>query len=211
MTLLIQDPEIESLLRSFRMPTLHTSTDTIYAMRSDWRLTYVNQAWRQFSSQNGGDESIDTNWSVGDSIQDAIGDTLRPFYDKNFAKCLATGRPWQHRYECSSKQQFREFLMIAYPLGLKGFLIIHSQVHQQVELAAADERYRNTHGLIVQCVHCRRIQRPENLSTWDWVPDWVERYPVNSSHAFCEACFGFYYAADRIQLNGYPKFFKTSE
>ena len=213
---MIADAEIESLLHSFHLPNLHTSADTIYALRSDLRLVYVNQGWQQFASQNGADDAFASRWPLGTSIQEAIPEILRPFFQDHFAKCLATGCPWQHRYECSSPDMFREFLMTAYPLGeQQGFLVVHSLIHQsahqRIKHVAEEGRYCDENHLITQCVHCRRIRRPDAKLTWDWVPEWVASWPSNTSHGFCDSCYGFYYPGGRFSSKGYPNVFRTGE
>jgi hypothetical protein len=55
--------------------------------------------------------------------------------------------------------------------------------------------YVQGNGLIIQCAHCRRIQRPGAPDSWDWVPVWVESCPRNLGHGLCRPCFEYHYGA----------------
>gem|GEM_PF-7135292 len=46
---------------------------------------------------------------------------------------------------------------------------------------------------IVQCIHCRRTKRPTAGSNWDWIPEWINSFPENTSHGLCEPCYGYFY------------------
>ena len=213
---MINDPDFQRLLQNFHPAALHGAGETIYAMRPDLTLAYVNLGWKDFAIRNGGEPLLSLNWSIGCCVQDAIAPVLRPFYAENYAKCLRERRPWEHRYECSSAELIREFVMMTYPLGEEeGLLVINSLVQQTSHTRSAHEPldilYRHESGHIKQCCHCRRVQRCGAVTTWDWVPDWVTSPPRNTSHGICEPCFGFYYPMQRRSTKGFPKIFKTPE
>lgn len=213
---MINDPEIQRLLWETYPTEIHCAQETIYVMRPDLTLAYVNLGWKRFSAQNGGDPLISLNWPVGCCVQDAIPPVLRPFFAENFAKCLRERRPWEHRYECSSPELYRSFIMMTYPLGAgEGLLVVHSLVqeapHTRIAHEPLDVLYRDSHGIIHQCCHCRRVRRCEVEPNWDWVPDWVTACPTNTSHGLCDPCFGFYYQNKHLSTDGFPEVFRTGE
>ena len=211
MTLIFAEPEIESILQSYPLDSLHQSNDSVYALRADLTLVYVNSGWSRFASENGG-SAIPDRWPLGSSILDAIPAVLRPFFADNFARCLNSNSPWQHLYECSSPQVFREFQMIAYPLGNRqGFLVVNSlfrsAMHSQSGRAPLEEDCRQENGMITQCAHCRRTKRLLEESTWDW----VKSCPDRTSHGLCEPCFGYFYPENMPMLHGFPEIFSTGQ
>ena len=212
---MINDPEFERLLADYRLAALHSSDDTIYALRPDLTLAYFNEGWSRFAARNSGEPSISLNWSIGRCVQDAIAEPLRLFFAENYAKCLRENRPWEHHYECSSPELFRTFIMITYPLGRgEGLLVVNSLAHETSNTRPAHEPLEvlyNDGGLIKQCSHCRRVRRSGTEKTWDWVPEWVRVPLPNTSHGLCEACFGYYYPKQRRSAPGFPEIFRTGE
>lgn len=185
-------------------------------MRPDLTLAYINLGWTRFAGRNNAEPLISLNWPIGCCVLDAIAPVLRPFFIANYAKCLRERRPWEHHYECSSAEFYREFVMMAYPLGEgEGLLVINSLVqetsHTRSSKEPIDFLYRNASGVIKQCCHCRRVRRCGNEPAWDWVPDWVTSPPQNTSHGICEPCFGFYYPKQRRSTKGFPETFRTPE
>jgi hypothetical protein len=132
-------------------------------------------------------------------------ETLRPFYVRLFRSCLEaeqTGeRTPQHEYECSSADVFREFVMTLYPLRERqGLLVVNSIVVETPHDPAlrpphACDRtaYVQENGWIHQCVHCRRVENVQTEGRWDWVPEWVEAFPPETSHGLCTFCHSHYY------------------
>ena len=53
--------------------------------------------------------------------------------------------------------------------------------------------YFDANGILHQCSHCRRVQNLVAEGAWDWVPEWVEEIPRNTSHTICPPCFEYYY------------------
>ena len=213
---MINESEIQRLLWDSYPAAIHDAEETIYAMRPDFTLAYVNVGWMRFAARNGGEPMISLNWPIGCCVEDAIAADLRPFFAENFAKCLSERRPWQHQYECSSPELHRSFVMMTYPLGAgEGLLVINSLVQETTHTRSAHEPleilYRDKHGIIHQCCHCRRVQRCGTEPIWDWVPDWVTACPKNTSHGLCEPCFGFYYPKQRGFTKGFPETFQTRE
>ena len=196
------DPAFEPLLSDYLPEVLLTSVDTIYGLTPDLKLAYFNQGWTQFALRNGGEPEISRDWSLGRRILDAIPTALRPYFVENFGRCIAQCSPWEHEYECSSLEINQRFVLRAYPLQRsQGILVVNSPVYAGAPLGEAcapvEANYRNSDGLIIQCCHCRRVRRIGARKAWDRVPEWVSKFPHDTSHGICEPCFGFYYGGKR--------------
>lgn len=194
-----RDAELEQLLaRYYGLDALERHTGAIYAIDADWRIRYMNAAWGRFAAENGGEPTIGRRYTVGSSLLDAFAsETTRAYYVTHYTNCRDTGRVWRHEYDCSSPEIPRRFLQLVYPLSKGHLLIVNSRRMEAAE--PTDETgifldsYRDTHGLIHQCAHCRRVSTTNDADCWDWVPEWAREIPVTSSHTFCPTCVGFYY------------------
>ena len=176
---------------------------TTYGLWPDLRLAAYNAVWLKFSQENGGEPAISTRWPLGRCILDAIPAPLRPFFIQNYQRCLTEQRPWEHAYECSSAQTYREMHMLVLPLGkAEGLVVINSLTrtapHQRTAMLAHVELYREASGTMTQCCHCRRMRRVDAHEVWEWVPEWVEQQPETTSHGICEPCFEFHYHPERL-------------
>lgn len=180
-------------------------------MWPDGRIAYLNDYWERFARDNGAAPEFRVRWGLGSSLFEACSPRIRAFYQQAYRGCLASGRPWEHEYECSSASTFRVFRQTAYPLSDgRGLLIMNSIVverpHDPAERSAAlpsDEDYRDVDGFVHQCCHCRRVMLHPPSSRWDWVPEWVERMPRKASHTLCPPCFGHHFpGADRSDGRG---------
>jgi hypothetical protein len=208
------DPRFLALLAEFEIDALQNDGGTIYGLWPDLTLAYVNLGWMRFSSLNGGEPQITSEWTRGRFVLDAIAEPLRPFFAENFERCLRDGRPWEHVYECSSADHFRLFHMTTFPLGAaEGLLVVNSLrqevAHPRIACPPLDELYRNEYGIVTQCSHCRRVRRNGSDQVWDWVPAWVATQPPNTSHGLCEPCIGFHYSSQRTNGEEFAKSFKT--
>ncbi len=193
------------LLAEFEMDQLESDGNAIYGLWPDLTLAYVNPAWNRFAAENGGEPAISTQWTLGRCVLEAVTEPLRRYFASNYSRCLRELRPWEHAYECSSADEFREFHMTVFPLGrAEGLLVVNSlrieSAHHRTASPAKEEHYRNKQGIISQCCHCRRIKRIGNPPGWDWVPSWVKRTPERTSHVLCPTCWGFYYSDARRDL-----------
>lgn len=196
------DNEFESLLTGFSRDDLEKHHDAIYGLWPDYRIAYVNPAWHRFAAENGGEPAIGTRWSYGACILDAMSEVLVSFYESAYRRCLDTGERWEHQYECSSSVLHRRFQQIVYPLKREGLLVVNSLVVEQRHdgedrkpRKPLEHQYRDENGLITQCAHCRRVENVHVKDRWDWIPEWVERFPAETSHSFCPTCLAFYYTA----------------
>jgi hypothetical protein len=209
------DPQFDPLLDDFERKAIGNSDDVIYGMWPDLTLAYLNCGWTRFAESNCGQPEIQTAWTLGRCILEAIAAPLHSFFVTNYAKCLEERRPWEHTYECSSATEYRTFHMLAFPLGKsEGLLVVNSlrlaSEHTRTSLAAMEADYRDEHGILSQCCHCRRVRRRGAEERWDWAPQWVDRQPSRTSHSICQACFGFYYSPLRDSRQGHPAVFQTA-
>jgi hypothetical protein len=126
-----------------------------------------------------------------------------------------------------------------------GLLIVHSlrveRPHDRMPLPPLDHLYRDDHGFVQQCVHCRRVLRQggtqikttnNNISgshvndtnntntttaiataTWDWIPAWLHHPLERTTHGTCGPCSHFYFSDDRMESsdNQFPTSFVTGE
>jgi hypothetical protein len=153
----------------------------------------VNPAWNAFALANGA-RWRDGAWAIGSALMDAIPGILKSFYADLFARARAGAAPVDHEYECSTPTLRRWYSMRVFPCHASTFVVTHSLVRT----APVDvSEYRPEPGAaLLQCSHCRRVQRPGVVpETWDFVPEYVQRVPENTSHGLCGPCMAFYYPA----------------
>ncbi|MFZ5829552.1 MAG: hypothetical protein ACOY3P_05670 [Planctomycetota bacterium] len=189
------------LLRGRDLEQLDSHKGAIFGLWSEGRLAALNQAWFRFAEENGGQPQLARDWGLGANVFEAIRGPLRRFYRKAFRNCLREGRPWSHRYECSSPELLRVFHMKVFPLGAsEGLLVVNSLVvehaHDFGERPVCEPElahYQDEDGAIRQCSYCRRVRRTSDERQWDWIPRWVDRSPPESSHVICGACLDYYY------------------
>lgn len=178
---------------------------SVCALDGSYVIGYVNAAWRRFARDNGGPRDREATWSIGASYLDAVPKVLRDFYHGLLKRSLVARErgslfPLVHVYECSSPTTYRRFAMAVYPLDGPVFLLAHTPVvvrdfDAQLEAHPASDDYVNADGLIKQCSHCRRVQRPrQQPEIWDWVPAWVARSPSETSHGLCDLCLVHFYS-----------------
>ena len=205
-----------ALLRDFDAAKLDESDETVYGLWPDLTFAYFNNGWRRFARDNGGEPAISENWSPGRCVLDAIPEPLKPFFQVNFAKCLRENRPWEHRYECSSVELIRMYHMLTFPLGdVAGLLVINSLRHEATNTYPScpplEPLYRNEHGILTQCCHCRRVLRIGTERRWDWVSDWIDKRPKRISDGLCQPCMGFHYSPQRLDDTQFAQAFHTPE
>ncbi len=193
----------------FSLEALEKSSAIVFGLWPDYRLAYFSPAWVKFAEENGGQPQIAGQWGLGSNYFDAIPEPLQLFYRRllnDTPDAGATMHPPTHLYECSSPALFRKFSMQVYSLRDRaGYIVVNSLVveapHDPVSRAPHEadySEYLDDRGLIVQCSHCRLTRHARSPERWDWVPEWVECSPANTSHGLCEMCFNYYYAAEPI-------------
>lgn len=196
------------LLRGFSQAGIEQHHGTAFGLWLDLRLAYVNPAWASFSQLNGGEPELASHWPLGRCVLEAIPPVLEDFYRslfQNAASSAAMGlRPPAHVYECSSPEVYRRFAMNIYRLAEgEGLLVVNSLLverphdRRERQICAADHvAYVHEDGCVRQCSHCRRIENVSVPNRWDWVPEWVEKSPPETSHTLCPLCLDYYYPAD---------------
>lgn len=202
------DPGFAPLLREhFQLDELERHPGAVFGLWRDSRIAYLNPAWHQFASENGGARAIRESWGLGSRYLDAIPPVIRPVYEHLLAGALDAGlhaiHPLTHEYECSNATTYRTFRMQLYGLRARGVLIVNTLIFEaphdhahRIPAPPNEHHYRDRRGMIVMCSYCRRIQDPERLEQWDWVPAWVEEMPSDLSHGACPICRDFHLTSE---------------
>jgi len=197
------DDKFLPLLRSHELDDLNALSDSVYGVWKDYSLAYVNSGWQSFAAQNGGEPTVSEEWGLGRPIVDSMQHQIAESYKKALSECANTGEVWEHEYECSSDKLYRVFKQTVYPLDQEGFLIVNNLVVEEPHETngesdeGVDEAdYRNEHGIVTQCAHCRKVKNVTTEGRWDWVSEWVKQCPPDTSHGICPTCFGHYYPLD---------------
>jgi hypothetical protein len=182
-----QDPVIE---------WFEDDRSVVYMLDADLRLAYCNKAWDEFAVHNGG-AHLRRIEQIGCRVLDAIPEPLKAFYRSAFERSLTVQQPWEHRYECSSPECYREFHMQVLPLRAPPRLVVVNSLavetaHERIRQAPLTAVYRTADGVIRMCMHCRRTRR-NDADIWDWVPEFLATPPDNVSHGLCQTCFRYYY------------------
>lgn len=179
-----------SLVETFT--AIAASANVSYILTAGLRIVRTNSAWDRFALENGGEQLLAT-WRRGTSLVDAIPEPLRPFYVEGFGRAASRGEPWEHDYECSSPERYRQFRMLAFPFG-ESFVVTHAlraeHAHDREVCGPSDEYVHR--GLVTMCSHCRRVCARAH-ERWDWVPTYVARPPTRVSHGLCPPCAHYYY------------------
>jgi hypothetical protein len=170
----------------------------IYVLDHDLRIVYCNEAWDRFAVENGG--GLLRPRALGLSVIDLTPAPLKEFFEKGYRNALSTGRVWQHCYDCSSPELFREYQMRVYPnRETAQLVVVHSLIVETPrsitgpEICTPDEKlYADQNGIVTICCECRRTCRRGQSSLWDWVPAYIERLPERISHGLCDACLNIY-------------------
>ena len=199
------DPSFKPILcRLFRMEDLEAQSATVVGLRNDATIAYVNSAWWQFASDNGGQPAIERLWGLGQNYLAALAEPLRPFYEQLLLTAPTkeqSSSPLSHTYECSSAQLYRRFAMQVFVLpDNQGRVLVNSRTIEMPHdpllrqpCAPQLRDYMAVDGLVRQCAHCRRVQHCGLQGRWDWVPEWVDHPTSFISHSLCPICHQYYY------------------
>ena len=191
----------ERALKGFSITEFEDDHSVVFGMNPAYELAYLNPAWFEFARANQGEPAISREWGLGRCVLDSVPTVLLAFYQQAFDRCMASGRPWEHDYECSSDEIYRLFHLILYPLpNRRGLLAVHSLAGETTQAAVGREQrvsnldaYVDDDGVIHQCFHCRRVQHATNTQRWDWVPACLRERPAKVSHSLCPTCLDFHY------------------
>jgi len=192
--------ELTDIAKDFSLDILNASSDIIYGISNDMRLSYMNPAWFIFAKNNSGEPEITQKFSKGAHLADSISGKLAQFYLDSYQQILTTKKIWTFEYECSSDFEFRFFTQIAYPLKSgKGIVLVNRlrflEKMDGVRIKAAkanQEDYLQKNGFIYQCSNCRCVEK-RATKTWDWVPEWVVNIPPNTSHTVSPTCEQYFW------------------
>ena len=187
-------PDFLPLLAGHSLEELEASENTVVGIRADYTMGYVNPAWFRFAQENAAPDL--EHWE-NRSITQSFADPVVDAYLDLFRRVQDSGKPADHDYECSTAETYRGFRLRVLPLPARALLLLHhlrvERPHDRAVAAPEDLRYRDDQGVITQCAHCRRTRRSTNLSTWDWVPAYLDRSLRDVSHGLCPTCFRHYY------------------
>lgn len=199
-------PDFEPLLKDFDLDAFDRQESTIYGVRRDLTLGYVNATWIRFARQNSGPDYLsDDDQILGISVLEAFAGPIRALYESIFERVLEFNDSYEQEYDCSSPREFRNYHMTIHPLPAdaqrpEGLLVINSPSHSvSSEVAEAPveapepEDYVQNSGQVVACSNCRRFQNAENPERWDWIPDYLEEPPAPVSHGICQVCLDYFY------------------
>lgn len=182
---------------TFTPSLLDASPDIICLLDAELRIVHCNPAWDRFAAANEG-RNCESSAVIGARILDSIPEPLARFFRTAFEVVRASEQPFEFDYECSSALVFRMFRMRILPVcGAGEFMVVHAlrveRPHDRVAVPPDDVRFRGENGLIVMCCHCRRTRRTAEPTVWDWVPDYVARFPGMVSAGICSACYLYFY------------------
>jgi len=190
-----------SRLFDYPKAAVEADTSVIFCLDSELKITYCNPAWDQFALANSA-PGLCRPAPIGRTVLDFIDGADQHYFEKHYRRALQQTEPWERDYECSSNDLHRKFRLRAIPMEtVRGLFVINSlvieQPHQLDSCTPLEELYRTRHGLIIMCSSCRRTRRNLlNPELWDWVPDFVQEFPVRTSHGICPPCRELYYPDD---------------
>ncbi|MFK7743003.1 MAG: hypothetical protein AB8H80_22005 [Planctomycetota bacterium] len=170
----------------------------VFGLTQDLRLSYLNPAWFAFAESNGGGGL--ENWGIGAPVLDAISQPQRSYFATSWRRVLATGYSWRHSYECSSSRLFREYRMQVLPLGDQQGLLVANNLVVSGERFECDSYclrdpadYQRDDGSVLQCFHCRRVERADGSGAWDFVVEFIDSLPDNVTGGLCVPCLRAHY------------------
>ena len=168
-------------------------TSVVYALDNTLSICYVNATWDRFAIQNGAPE-LAGGRATGIRVVEVLAEPIRPFYRDALNSALRRATVWEHRYNCSSADLFREFHMRVFPTA-DGLVVVNScaiehPISEPGEVTGTE--YTGPGGIIRMCAHCRRTEHPR-LKRWDWVRAYIASPPARCSHGLCPSCFTYYY------------------
>ncbi|MQC17517.1 MAG: hypothetical protein DWG80_00390 [Chloroflexi bacterium] len=187
----------EVLLAEFSLDQIEDEHGSVFGIFADGRLALTNTAWTRFVEENGAPH-LPADWPLGRNIYEVIPAELQSFYREGWEWAGESGHPWSHSYECSSPDSYRRYRMTSYPIGgTAGILVVNSLVAQAswpdgTASPLSRAEYRRADGVITQCSHCRRTEHVAS-GRWDWVPEWVQRWPDDAHGALCDICSAYHY------------------
>lgn len=139
-------------------PLIDAMRDGVAVMSQDGTIECVNQAWRQFAIDNGGDPNshyVGENYLLICRKSSELGDILAKQVEARLTHLLAGGDEFSVEYPCHSQSEQRWFELQAVPLELSGeryALITHRNITSQelarIGLNDAEQNTRNLAAIV---------------------------------------------------------------
>ncbi len=174
-----------------------SNVDSVCLLDRELRLIWTNPAWSRFAPRGRARERIAREWGLGRRYVAAISPPWGDWYETRFARCLKTGRPWQHEYDCPTPARRDRWRMSATCVG-DGLLLRHawisSEAHELHTAPIVENEYRDARGAVLQCMQCRRVQSVQS-ERWVLMPEWIARVPRSVLWSLCADCERVYEAA----------------
>lgn len=190
---LVVDPSSAPSFQDFgrTQQELEGSCDVAYALDKDLRIVWVNAAWTELVRVEGRGEM--DQYGMGGSWLQAISPPLREWFNARLQRCLETGEPWTHEYQCPTVKANQTMLLSVRP-GSRGTLLLQNSVlakqgHRN-RIRATSELERSSRGVggsIEQCMNCR-CTRLHGQGRWAMVAEWVSEALVNTTQRLCPSC-----------------------
>jgi hypothetical protein len=188
------DNSFAPYLHESDLEEIDRAAEVTFAVDADGRLMMTNEAWDRFALENGAAD-LPREWPLGRNLFEAVPPDLEHFYRDGWEWAVSSGHPWSHTYECSTPNQFRRMRMTCYPVGPGGLLVVNSLLAEAMrpdgEASELDRAEYLDGNVLTQCSHCRRTRHPAS-GRWDWVPEWVHRWPSNARPALCGPCGAYH-------------------
>jgi len=190
------DPAFAANLSAVNLTHMDESSDVIYIVDRAMKLRAFNAAWTHFALANNGAEILE-RWKLGTSLFGILSGAIEDYLLEGYEKAMREGTVFSYSYECSSPDVFRLFQQSAYSLhNFEGLVITNHQAIKKPhteENVTFSKRFVDKHGIIIQCMNCRKIRDPNDKSKWFWVPELLTSPWPDTSHDICSPCLEHYY------------------
>ena len=189
-------PFLSSLYDAGALDRLGSS---IAALDERAHILWVNQGWKRFALENGGDVPLDRFPNYLDGV---VG-PLRDHFREVLTSTIASGEVFQCDYHCSTPDTIREFRMRVLPFPPSGLLVEHSPIAAPHPAPTGEPPlesvFLDSNEQIHQCSNCRRVRKAtsDDTEVWAWVPAWVARSHPRTSHGLCTPCMGYFVRRSR--------------
>lgn len=203
------DPKLKEFIEGEDILGMNGSPNTIYAVWSDLRIAYLNDAWFEFARANETDDEFFDRFGLGSSIDFAAENLSNRRFVEAIRASLADQRARVSYYECPSPQNYRLMQVTFLPISEDVCIVSnagvvttsHVEAGRNPQVGHIDE-YMNEDGMVAMCSSCRRVRDPDSAGTWVFVPAFVENPIELVTHTLCESCNTWWLspAASPVQL-----------
>jgi len=183
-------PTVDKLQNTPDAQDWHESPDVGYRLGTDLSIQTVNRAWHD-------NIPADTAVPVPQGpITGVLAPPVRRFYERLYRRVINSQESESHAYLCHTPTEYRRYEMRCTPVA-DGLVATHTLMETRPHTMTPEDpdeaRFRDAHGMVTMCVHCRRVKRPSVDDGWSWVPVWVRQAPRQTSHGLCIECETTYY------------------